>query len=174
MTDPLFTADHPSPETALWRAVLFQAIRDATEPPTSTRQLTPAEREGFTRQARAYFTLGNPDFRETCTLAAVDPMQVCTLVSGLIASGSTLPTTNRVVRHDTSPSRKRSTAPRRATSRPAPADRTPDERERARTYAREYARKRRAQLVQKLGIEEVRRREREAARLYRGNGKAGQ
>lgn len=165
MTTNLFLNEATSPETALWRAVLFQAIRDATEPPTNTRQLTPAEREGFTRQARAYFTLRNPDFRETCVLAGVDPAQVCTLVAGLIASGSALPNTHRAGRRPGSPGIQRRTV----TTRPAPADR-----ERARTYAREYARKRRAQLVQALGIEEVRRQERDAARLYRGNGKAGQ
>lgn len=60
----------PSGDCALWRAVVRQAIADAT-----SRPRTP-EAEHDRAEARAWFSSPGADFRCVCALADVDPDQV--------------------------------------------------------------------------------------------------
>jgi hypothetical protein len=62
------------PEVALWRAVIAQAISDATAPgrrysKTSDERLADSER----RRARRWLLGGCEDFREVCALALLEP-----------------------------------------------------------------------------------------------------
>lgn len=66
-------------ELHLWRAVIAQALDDAT----STRFTRTASLDR--RQARAWFKSAGPDFTETCALAGLDPEAVRNHALGLIA-----------------------------------------------------------------------------------------
>ena len=71
-----------SPELYLWRAVVAQAIVDATEPPPG--------RPGHARtrdEAREWLLSNSPDFRKVCELALLDPAAVRDRAEQLAADG---------------------------------------------------------------------------------------
>lgn len=72
-------------ERALWRAVISQAIADATQPGASRK----AARERDS--ARAWFNLGSDDFREVCGFADVEPDKVVALMRRKIAECDSRP-----------------------------------------------------------------------------------
>ncbi|TAI63453.1 hypothetical protein [Bradyrhizobium sp. Leo170] len=68
----------------LWRAVLLQAITDATEPLSTKRLSTRMDQI----RCREWFTRPNRDFDEVCHLAGVEPDRVRKHVVPLIAEAS--------------------------------------------------------------------------------------
>jgi len=68
---------HPTGESALWRAVLAQALHDAaTGPRRRHRPPLSAERARVRDQARDWLTGGGRDFRQVCDLADLDALAV--------------------------------------------------------------------------------------------------
>lgn len=68
----------------LWRAVISQAIADATQP-LSTKRLSQRMDQ---QRCREWFTRPNRDFRDVCELAGLDPERVRTYVRPLIAEAA--------------------------------------------------------------------------------------
>lgn len=63
-----------SDETALWRAVIAQAISDATS--TYMSGVSPRETPFANARARRWLTRPNQDFIDVCALAGVEPETV--------------------------------------------------------------------------------------------------
>jgi len=61
-----------SPERGLWLAVISNALTDAAAPPDARHEGTRHDR----LSSRAWFRITNPDFREVCFLAGVEPEAV--------------------------------------------------------------------------------------------------
>jgi hypothetical protein len=72
---PLYGLQHEaasSPDRCLWVAVISNAFTDAFAPPTSKVPFIEHDRAS----SRAWFRIANPDFREVCFLAGLDPEAV--------------------------------------------------------------------------------------------------
>lgn len=73
------------PEVRLWRAVIIQAINDATG---VVHARSPAQRRNAIRmrnEARNWLTNNSPDFRDVCSMASVNPNHIVILADRLRA-----------------------------------------------------------------------------------------
>ncbi|MHC4051499.1 hypothetical protein [Bradyrhizobium sp. 25ACV] len=68
-------------DKALWRAVVHQAITDATQPLSIGRQSVRLDQ----MRTREWLTQPNVDFEDVCSLAELDPVKVRKHVLPLIA-----------------------------------------------------------------------------------------
>lgn len=77
----------PTPDRALWSAVILQALDDATGyPPGESRRSRPVVKA----EARQWFEDAGPSFVHACTEAGLDPAAVRAGALRFIASGRTL------------------------------------------------------------------------------------
>lgn len=80
-----YDGSRETPQRALWRAVISQAIADATLSGASRKAARERDR------ARAWFNLANGDFREVCECADVEPDKVVALMQRKIEESDRQP-----------------------------------------------------------------------------------
>ncbi|MEY9185323.1 hypothetical protein ABIG06_006822 [Bradyrhizobium sp. USDA 326] len=71
-------------DKALWRAVIQQAITDATQPLSTKRRAVRLDQ----MRTREWLTTPNSDFEDVCSLAELDPIKVRKHVLPLIAEAT--------------------------------------------------------------------------------------
>ena len=79
--------EETGPETALWAAVLVQAIKDACAPLRFVRGAERREEERDRDDARAFLLSGNRNFRLVCGGAGYDPSRIRPAMQRLAAAG---------------------------------------------------------------------------------------
>lgn len=77
-------------ESSLWAAVLCNALQEAAGVIIDNQDRGRDGRDTIMRQARAWFSYGNPDFIEVCTLAGFDPAEIITVFKKAIDDPETL------------------------------------------------------------------------------------